>query len=64
MTRSICGRVDYEIVSRILVSELRKGDFGGICLETPEVIDQELAALEVINAEKSAKKAARSGTKK
>lgn len=58
------GRVDYEKVSRILVSELRKGDFGGICLETPEMLDQELAALEVIKAEKAAKKAARAGAKK
>jgi ribosome biogenesis GTPase A len=57
------GRVDYEKVSRLLVSELRKGDFGGICLETPEMLDQELAELEVIKAEKAAKKAARSGTK-
>jgi len=58
------GRVDYEKVSRLLVSELRKGDLGGICMETPEMLDQELAALEVIKAEKAAKKAARSGAKK
>jgi ribosome biogenesis GTPase A len=58
------GRVDYEKVSRLIVSELRKGDLGGICLETPEMLDRELAALEIINAEKAAKKAARAGAKK
>ena len=58
------GRADYEKVSRLIVSELRKGDLGGICLETPEMLDRELAALEIINAEKAAKKAARAGAKK
>ena len=57
------GRVDYEKVSRLLVSELRNGELGGICLETPEMLDQELAALELINAEKAAKKAARLAAK-
>ena len=58
------GRVDYEKVSRLIVSELRQGELGSICLETPEMIDRELAALEIINAEKAAKKAARVGAKK
>jgi ribosome biogenesis GTPase A len=58
------GRVDYEKVSRLIVSELRKGDIGGICLETPEMLERELAALEIIKAEKAAKKAARAGAKK
>jgi len=58
------GRVDYEKVSRLIVSELRKGDLGGICLETPEMLERELAALEIINAEKAAKKAARASAKK
>jgi len=53
------GRVDYEKVSRLLVSELRHGDLGGICLETPEMLDQELAELEIILAEKTAIKAAK-----
>ena len=47
------GRVDYEKVSRLIVSELRKGDLGRICLETPEMLDLELAELEIINAEKA-----------
>ena len=58
------GRVDYEKVSRLLVSELRNGELGEICLETPEMLSQELAALEVINAEKAAKKAARLTSRK
>ena len=53
------GKIDYEKVSRLLVSELRNGDLGGICMETPEMIDRELAELEIINADKAAKKAAR-----
>jgi len=58
------GRVDYEKVSRLLVSELRNGDLGAVCLETPEMLDLELAALEVLNAQKAAKKAARLAVKK
>jgi len=58
------GRVDYEKVSRLLVSELRNGDLGAVCLETPEMLDLELAALEVLNAQKAAKKAARLAAKK
>ena len=58
------GRIDYEKVSRLLVSELRSGDLGRICLETPKMLDTELAALEVLNAEKAARKAARMASKK
>ncbi|MHC4221332.1 MAG: ribosome biogenesis GTPase YlqF [Planctomycetota bacterium] len=57
------GKVDYEKVSRLLISELRNGELGGICLETPEMLDQELAALEIIRTRKleelAAKKSAR-----
>ena len=62
------GKVDYEKVSRLLVSELRNGDLGGVCLETPEMLDRELAALEIIKAQNlaklAAKKAARQAEKK
>ena len=57
------GKVDYEKVSRVLISELRNGDLGGICLETPEMVDRELAELEIINADKAAKKATRLANK-
>jgi ribosome biogenesis GTPase A len=57
------GKVDYEKVSRLLVTELRNGDLGGICMETPEMLDRELAAVEIIKSQKllelAAKKAAR-----
>jgi ribosome biogenesis GTPase A len=58
------GRVDYEKVSRLLVSELRNGDLGAVCLETPEMLEEELAALKVLNAQKAANKAARLAAKK
>ena len=58
------ARVDYEKVSRLLVSELRNREFGGICLETPRMIDHELADLEIKLAEKAAKKAARLSAKR
>jgi ribosome biogenesis GTPase A len=57
------GKVDYEKVSRLLISELRNGDLGGICLETPEMLDQELAALEIIMARKLEELAAKKSTR-
>ncbi len=53
------GRVDFEKVSRILISELRSGDLGPVCFETPEMIAEEMAQVEVIREQKAAKKAAR-----
>jgi ribosome biogenesis GTPase A len=53
------GRVDYEKVSRLLVSELRNGDLGGVCMETPEMLERELAALEILKAQNLAKLAAK-----
>lgn len=40
------GVVDYEKVSRLLITELRNGELGGLCLETPAMVAQELAELE------------------
>ena len=53
------GRIDLEKVARLLVSELRSGDLGGICLETPSGYAQECQQVAVIRAEKAAKKEAR-----
>lgn len=53
------GRVDLEKVSRLLVSELRHGDLGGICMETPAGFAEEWARVIVKRAEKAAKKEAR-----
>jgi len=58
------GRVDYEKVSRLIVSEMRSGVFGGICLETPEMINHELVSLEIIKADMAARKAIKLAKKK
>jgi ribosome biogenesis GTPase A len=55
------GRIDFEKVSRLLISELRNGELGCLCLETPEMMVQELAQVEIIRQQKLAKKARRKG---
>ena len=53
------GAIDFEKVSRLLITELRCGALGGVCLETPAMGTRELAQLEIIKAQEAAKKAAR-----
>ena len=53
------GRVDFEKVSRLLIAELRSGELGAVCFETPEMMLQELAQVEIIREQKAAKKAAK-----
>jgi len=53
------GRVDLEKVSRLVINELRSGDLGGICMETPAGLAAEWDQVEVIRAEKAARKEAR-----
>jgi len=53
------GRIDLEKVARLLISELRNGDLGALCLETPAGFAAESRQVDVIRAEKAAKKAAR-----
>jgi ribosome biogenesis GTPase A len=53
------GRVDLEKVSRLIINELRNGDLGPVCFETPDLFAAEWARVEVIRTEKAAKKAAR-----
>ena len=48
------GIVDFEKVSRLIIADLRRGGFQGICLETPELIRQELIQLEAARAQKIA----------
>ena len=50
------GRVDLEKVSRLLISELRSGDLGGVCMETPSGFATEAEQVVKIRAEKVAKK--------
>jgi len=53
------GRVDLEKVSRLLISEFRAGELGGICLETPAGFAAEWEQVKVIRAQKAATKEAR-----
>ncbi|WP_027158294.1 ribosome biogenesis GTPase YlqF [Methylobacter luteus] len=53
------GRVDMDKVSKLLLSELRAGTIGRISLETPAMMEQELAELAVIREQKAAKKLSR-----
>ena len=53
------GRVDLEKVSRLLISEFRAGELGGICLETPAGFAAECEQVEIIRAQKAAAKEAR-----
>lgn len=53
------GRVDLEKVSRLLISEFRAGELGGICLETPAGFAVERQQVEVIRKQKAEAKEAR-----
>ena len=54
------GRIELDKVAKILVGELRSATLGRITMETPEQVEIELAELDIIRAEKAAKKLARS----
>lgn len=53
------GRVDLEKVSRLLLGELRAGELGGICLETPDGFAAEFRRATAMRAEKEAAMAAK-----
>ena len=53
------GKVDMDRVAKIVLNELLDGTIGALTLETPEVMQREIAELEVLRAERAAKKAAR-----
>ncbi len=53
------GHVDLEKVSRLLISEFRSGELGGICLETPAGFAAEWEQVAIIRAQKAAAKEAR-----
>ena len=56
--------VNYERVSRILITEYRSGKLGPITLETPEMVERELIELQKEIAAKSEKKKARDKKRK
>jgi ribosome biogenesis GTPase A len=53
------GHIDSDKVAKILLTELRSGALGRISLETPEMMERELAELKIIREQKEAKKKAR-----
>lgn len=53
------GRVDLEKVSRLLIGELRTGDLGRICMETPAQYAAELERTAELRAARQAQKEAR-----
>ncbi|TAN66774.1 MAG: ribosome biogenesis GTPase YlqF [Methylobacter sp.] len=50
------GRIEMDKVSKILLAELRAGTIGRISLETPMMMEKELAELVIIREQKEAKK--------
>ncbi|MDM0022546.1 ribosome biogenesis GTPase YlqF [Variovorax saccharolyticus] len=57
------GRVNLQKTAEIVMNEFRSGNIGRITLETPEEFAQWLAAGQLIDAERAAKKAARARKK-
>lgn len=53
------GQADIQRISKLLLTELRRGDLGLMTLETPAMMEIELVELEQIRADRAAKKAAR-----
>ncbi|MDX1347016.1 MAG: ribosome biogenesis GTPase YlqF [Thiomicrorhabdus chilensis] len=58
------GQVDLDKISRILIMEYRDHKLGGITLETPEMMRQELKQVELLRQQKEDKKKAREADKK
>lgn len=53
------GRVDLEKVSRLLINELRAGELGGVCLETPAEFALECERAAELRLQKAEARAAR-----
>jgi len=53
------GRIEMDKVAKILLTELRAGTIGRVSLETPAMMEKELAELVIIREQKEAKKKAR-----
>jgi len=53
------GKVDLEKVSRLLISEFRAGELGGVCMETPAGFALEGEQVEIDRARKAVEKEAR-----
>lgn len=53
------GRIDKDKAAKILLAEYRSGQLGQITLETPEMMQAELIAVDLLRLEKAAKRAER-----
>lgn len=53
------GHIDMDKVAKILMAELRAGSIGRISMETPAMMEKELAELVIVREQKEAKKKAR-----
>jgi len=53
------GHVDLDKVAKILLAEIRDGSLGRLTLETPEMMQKELAELAILREKKAAKKSKR-----
>jgi ribosome biogenesis GTPase A len=53
------GHIDMDKVAKILLAELRAGSIGRISLETPAMMEKELAELVIVREQKEAKQKAR-----
>lgn len=49
--------VDYDKVARLFISEIRSGELGPLCFETPDMVQHEQQQAAVRDAEKAAEKA-------
>ncbi len=58
------GLVDFDKAAKIIITELRSGLLGRYTMETPEVMQIELAELEVLRTQKGEKKKARKEERK
>ncbi len=58
------GRVDTDRASRVLINDFRAGALGLVTLETPAMIEAEMAVVEQEREEKAARKAARKARRK
>ena len=58
------GRVDLTKISEQFIHDIRSGAIGPLCLETPTMVQQEIAEQEQKNVKKQAKKAHKNNTKK
>ena len=58
------GAVDFDRAAKIIVNDIRTGRLGKISMETPAMMIAEQCQLEILRADKAAKKAERAANKK